>query len=308
MSESAPPTQTALEPAPWVITPELMERFAELFGDVNPLHTDAEFGRASAYRDNIVYGALSLLSLSALNWRGTLPRRMGFRRLTANFRQPVFVGDRLEVAPALFPPGTGDGPVEFEYEIRNRATGVVVTTGGGLLGLPGSEPEDLDGATEEPPLQPTRMPVQRLVEQKLAFGEIRTGQVSAFDFDVTAGALRSLHEILQHGAQSHAPGWREWLNNCDPRAFLLAPLFGTFIGMCIPGRAGVATNLHAEFHRPPALGRRCRMTGTVAFKSATTSTVQIDVVIGEASGDTVYATGKVQALVHALHDGEAPGP
>ena len=307
MTDSPRATPIALEPVSCTVTQATMERYAELFGDVNSLHTDAEFAKTTPYGTNIVYGMLPFLCLSMLNWRRALLRRGGFQMLTVNFHQPVFVGDRLDVASVLFPSGNGGGPAEFEYEIRHRATGTVVTTGAGLLGPLRGGPKSTGALPEEVPPLRTRMPTQPLVEQRFTFDQIRTGQVSAFDFDVTAGALRALHEILRLGAESSPPGWQEWLDNCAPRTFLLATLFSVFIGMCIPGQRAVTTNCHARFHRVPPLGQRCRMTGTVSFKSATTSTVQVDIVVGDVSGSSVYATGKVHAHVHAPPGDRVPG-
>jgi len=300
MSDERPPTQVALEPTRFTITPAMMERYPVLFGDRSSLHTNAGFAKASPYGAIIAWGVQPLFFFSTLKWRKVLPRRMAFEKFTANFTQPVLPGDPLELSALVYPSLGGPGHMELEYEIRNRDSHAVVTNGSGILGVapPGLDP-DLLAFDEDEPLPEVRMQVKPLVEQAWEFDQIEKGETSAFDFEFTRDGLRSLHAMTMLGAESHAPAWHEWLETLDPRPLLIIPMFTTVMGMLMPGRRATCANLEVEFKNPPPIGDRCRMKGAVAFKSASTQTLLEQMTISDLDLKTVFAKGKVHAQVHS---------
>lgn len=81
------------------ITGEMIEEFARLTGDLNPMHLDAEFARHSAYRRIIAHGAF-LTSLAIGQYHrcdytyGTI---LALSRLQTRFLQPAYVGDSLYI-------------------------------------------------------------------------------------------------------------------------------------------------------------------------------------------------------------------
>lgn len=306
MSDERPPTQVILEPARFTITPEMMRRYPVLFGDYSSLHTNEEFAKSSAYGRIIAWGVQPLFFLSILKWRRALPRRLALEKLTANFNQPVLPGDPLELVPIIYASTKIAGRVELEYEIRNRDSGVVVTTGSGqLVHAPaGLDPHEVafDGGA---PAGEERMQTQPLVEQTWEFDQIEKGHTSAFDFHFTLGALRSFYGMVMLGAESHAPSWADWIEAFDPRALCIAPMFTTVMGMLMPGRRATCANLEFELKQPPPLGECCRMKGAVAFKSASTQTLLEQMTISDLELKNVFATGKVHARVHGAASPDA---
>ncbi len=74
-----------------------MQRFAELSGDLNPLHTDDEFARAKGFKGKVVYGALILAKVSELIGM-RLPGRDGiWSRVVFEFQQPLHVEEVAEL-------------------------------------------------------------------------------------------------------------------------------------------------------------------------------------------------------------------
>ncbi len=79
------------------ITEDMVVRFAELTGDLNPLHVDHEFAMRSVYRRTITHGAF-LTSLAIGQYHrcdytyGTI---LALSTLATRFLQPSYVGDRL---------------------------------------------------------------------------------------------------------------------------------------------------------------------------------------------------------------------
>ena len=77
-----------------VVTPEAVKAYADAGGDQNPLHQDEAFARAAGFPGIIAHGMFTMGHLAAFlsRWAGG-PERI--RRLTAQFRAPVFMGDEI---------------------------------------------------------------------------------------------------------------------------------------------------------------------------------------------------------------------
>ena len=92
--------------------------FADLTGDNNRIHTDAEFSKAGPFGQRIAHGLLGLSIASGLAWQtgildGTV---IAFREVNEwKFIKPVFIGDsvqaELNVTEAKALPRIGAGSV-----------------------------------------------------------------------------------------------------------------------------------------------------------------------------------------------------
>lgn len=94
------------------ITEQMIEEFARLTGDFNPLHVDPEFALRSAYRRRIAHGAF-LTSLAVGQYYrcdytyGTI---LALASLRTRFLLPVFVGDSLYIEMRVGGKSEGDHP------------------------------------------------------------------------------------------------------------------------------------------------------------------------------------------------------
>jgi len=77
-----------------VVTPEAVKAYADAGGDQNPLHQDEAFARAAGFPGIIAHGMFTMGHLAAClsKWAGG-PERI--RRLKAQFRAPVFMGEEI---------------------------------------------------------------------------------------------------------------------------------------------------------------------------------------------------------------------
>lgn len=101
--------------------------FADLTGDNNRIHTDAEFSKAGPFGQQIAHGLLGLSIASGLAWKtgildGTV---IAFREVNEwKFIKPVFVGDtvkaELNVTEAKALPRIGAGSVTIIAELKNQ--------------------------------------------------------------------------------------------------------------------------------------------------------------------------------------------
>ncbi len=80
------------------ITKEMMEKFLDITGDVNPLHNDADYARSKGFNDRVVYGMLTSSFYSTLAGVYLPGKYCLLHSVESSFRFPVFVGDTLTVS------------------------------------------------------------------------------------------------------------------------------------------------------------------------------------------------------------------
>jgi acyl dehydratase len=106
--------------------------FAEISGDDNPIHLDAEHAATTAFGERIAHGALVLSIATGLRqqegrFRGTLRAWLGVRDW--RFTAPVRIGDTIRVVNTVAElRGTknpSDGLVVQHVEVRNQGDELV---------------------------------------------------------------------------------------------------------------------------------------------------------------------------------------
>src|SRR5687767_9801972 len=77
-----------------LVTAEDVKAYADAGGDQNPLHQDDEVARAAGFPGIVAHGMFTMGHLAACisRWAGGADR---VRRLSAQFRAPVFMGDEI---------------------------------------------------------------------------------------------------------------------------------------------------------------------------------------------------------------------
>lgn len=78
-----------------LVTEHMLHTFAEVSGDKNPVHLDAEFAANTIFKERIAHGILSAAFISAVNGMD-LPGPGGiYISQTLNFKGPVKIGDTV---------------------------------------------------------------------------------------------------------------------------------------------------------------------------------------------------------------------
>lgn len=80
-----------------VITGEMMEKFCNITGDVNPLHNDRKFAEEKGFQDRVSYGMLTASFISTLGGVYLPGKYCLIQSIECKFISPVFIGDRLKV-------------------------------------------------------------------------------------------------------------------------------------------------------------------------------------------------------------------
>ena len=76
-----------------VITGEMIDTFAKITGDNNPIHVDSEFAATTQFGQRIAHGALSASFISAVLGNDLPGPGAVFVELNLRFRKPAFIGD-----------------------------------------------------------------------------------------------------------------------------------------------------------------------------------------------------------------------
>lgn len=80
-----------------VITSEMVDKFCDITGDINPLHRNEEFAKSKGFSGTVVYGMLTSSFLSTLAGCYLPGERSLIREVDVKLKKPVFIGDRLTI-------------------------------------------------------------------------------------------------------------------------------------------------------------------------------------------------------------------
>ena len=100
-----------------------IERFAELTGDFDPLHTDEEFCKTTPYGTRIAHGALIIgyMSAAASKMTGSMDRAvasLGYDRI--RLVAPVFIGDTVTIAYEVVTHDPARGRATAKITVTNQ--------------------------------------------------------------------------------------------------------------------------------------------------------------------------------------------
>lgn len=102
------------------VTAAMLESFADISGDQNPLHTDEAYAKESGYEGRVVFGMLTASFYSTLVGM-YLPGKLAlFQGIDISFRSPVFVADRLTVTGTVSYLNEAYRQIEIKATIRNQ--------------------------------------------------------------------------------------------------------------------------------------------------------------------------------------------
>lgn len=81
----------------WIVTKQEIDNFADLSGDLNPLHTDADYARKVGYEDRVAHGLLLGSKLSGLIGMQLPGRRCLLVDQHLSYPNPAYAGDRVQL-------------------------------------------------------------------------------------------------------------------------------------------------------------------------------------------------------------------
>jgi 3-hydroxybutyryl-CoA dehydratase len=117
-----------------VITREMVNAFAEISGDSNPLHSDPAYARRAGFDGQVVFGLLTSSFCSRLVGVYLPGKYALLHGIDIDFVSPVYVGDKLIVTGEIVLLSESVRRMEIKVSISNQA-GAVVSKAVARVGL-----------------------------------------------------------------------------------------------------------------------------------------------------------------------------
>lgn len=116
------------------VTPDVIEQFANVSGDRNPIHIDPDFARTTRFGRPIAHGMLSGAFISAILASGPVGLAGIYLSQTMNFTAPVFVGDTVTATAKVVNIREDKNIVTLDTTCRNQ-NGEMVVSGEAVIML-----------------------------------------------------------------------------------------------------------------------------------------------------------------------------
>ena len=110
------------------VTAQMIDQFAAVSGDRNPLHTSDDYARTTRYQRRVAHGLLASSPISALAGHLLPGKRCVLLEVSARFSHPVFPGDRLTYRGTITHLSEAMRVLRVDVQVTNQ-DGVVVLKG-----------------------------------------------------------------------------------------------------------------------------------------------------------------------------------
>ena len=111
---------------------EMVRKYAEITGDYNPLHFDAEFAAKTRFGRLMAQGGIATGLLHALVAMEMPGPGSVFMRQSWSFPAPVYIGDTLRAEATVKSVRAKRNMAELEFEVKNQ-NGTVLLNGEALV-------------------------------------------------------------------------------------------------------------------------------------------------------------------------------
>ena len=102
------------------VTADMLEKFQNISGDNNPLHTDEDFAKSKGFKGRVVYGMLTASLYSCLAGVYLPGKNCLLQSVHADFLNPVFIGDTLTVTGKIIEKHDSVRQIVIKATIRNQ--------------------------------------------------------------------------------------------------------------------------------------------------------------------------------------------
>ena len=102
------------------VTEDMMAKFREITGDINPLHVSDDFAKEKGFPQRVVYGMLTASLISTLGGVYLPGKYCLIQGVEVRFAKPVFIGDVLEVTGEAVKVDRDLRYLEIKVTIRNQ--------------------------------------------------------------------------------------------------------------------------------------------------------------------------------------------
>src|SRR5687767_14105260 len=103
-----------------LVTDELVRQFADISGDLNPIHLDEEYARSTRFGRRIAHGMLSGAFISAVIGYEFVERRVVYLSQSMRFTAPVFIDDTVTTTATVTKIREDKGIVTLDTACTNQ--------------------------------------------------------------------------------------------------------------------------------------------------------------------------------------------
>jgi len=108
------------------ITDEMIRAFAEISGDMNPVHLDEEIAKKSIFKDRVAHGILVTGLISAVLGNKLPGQGSIYVSQSVQFMRPVKIGDEITAKVEVFEKNDAKGNVKVKTICVNQHGKVVI--------------------------------------------------------------------------------------------------------------------------------------------------------------------------------------
>ena len=116
-----------------VVDTQMINRFAELSGDKNPLHLDAEYAHRFGFKNQVVHGMLCSALFSELVGMHLPGESSLLTEISVIFVKPVLGGDKVVVSGSISQLSPAFKSAKIEATITNEVSDICVKANIGVL-------------------------------------------------------------------------------------------------------------------------------------------------------------------------------
>lgn len=102
------------------VTAQMLESFAAISGDTNPLHMDEEFAKAAGFPGRVVFGMLTAGFYSRLIGMCLPGKRALLHGMDIEFKNPAYIGDSLSVSGEISYLNDAYRRIEVKARVMNQ--------------------------------------------------------------------------------------------------------------------------------------------------------------------------------------------
>ena len=109
-----------------VVTKSLVDDFAELSGDFNPIHVDQDYAKSRKFRNRIVHGMLLASFLSRMVGMYLPGKCALYVSQSLEFHNPCFIGDTLTIESVVIDKSISTKILKIESKIINQKNEILL--------------------------------------------------------------------------------------------------------------------------------------------------------------------------------------
>ena len=109
-----------------IISSELIENFAKISGDYNPLHMDEEYAKTTKFKKRIAHGMLLASFFSRLAGMYIPGKRSLYMSQSIKFLSPCFVGEIIDVEGKVISKSESTQIITLDVSIKNSLKELLV--------------------------------------------------------------------------------------------------------------------------------------------------------------------------------------